>query len=275
MAAFGRIWSEPPTDIANGGCLHPRARGFSVGTLCTRGNRMVEPLDSQEIRDFIAGSNWFEGAPQAVLDKVADASSCRHFPANSYLWAQGETNTELFGLVSGRVRMYVASSMGQEFALVDRESGAWLGEACLIDDQGRAIGGRAITPTVAVVIPRGIMLQIGEAWPVFYRNLFQHSALTSRGLYVLLSAVLFYPLRARVAGRLLELASEHGQPTEDGLLLDIKVSQNDFARLAMGSRQRVNQVFREWDRTGLVITRGDHLLLTDPGALEEEVQPFE
>ena len=236
---------------------------------------MAEPLESQEIRDFIAGSNWFEGAPDAILDKIAGAASCQRFPANTYLWSQGETNTELFGLVSGRVRMYVASSMGQEFALVDREPGAWLGEACLVDDQVRVIGGRAITPTVAVVIPRGTLSQIGEEWPIIYRNLFRHSVLTSRGLYVLMSAVLFYPLRARVAGRLLELGREHGQPGDDGLLLDIKVSQNDFARLAMGSRQRVNQIFREWDRSGLVVSKDDHLLIMDLGRLEEEVQPFE
>ncbi len=236
---------------------------------------MAGALDRQGIRDFIASSVWFEDAPDTVLDRVSDAAICQDFPANSYLWALGETNTELFGLVTGRVRMYVASSMGQEFTLVDQEPGAWLGEACLVDDQVRVIGGRAITPTLAVVIPRQALLRVGEEWPVLYRNLFRHNVVTSRGLYVLLSAVLFYPLRARVAGRLLDLASEHGQPTGAGLLLDLKVSQNEFARLAMGSRQRVNQVFREWDKSGLVVTQDDRLLITDIGQLEAEVRPFE
>ena len=232
-------------------------------------------LDQQAIRAFIADSEWFADAPEAILDKVTAAATCREFPANSYLWAQGETNTDLFGLVSGRVRMYVASSMGQEFALVDREPGAWLGEACLIDDQARVIGGRAITPTMAVVIPRKELSRIGDEWPLLYRNLFRYNVETSRGLYVLLSGVLFYPLRARVAGRLLELAGEHGKKTNEGMLLGIKVSQNDFARLAMGSRQRVNQVFREWDKSDLVVTRGDHLLIKNLDALEAQVQPFE
>ncbi len=232
-------------------------------------------LDRHKIRDFIAGSNWFEGVPEALLDKITEAASCQQFPTNSYVWTLGETNTELFGLVSGRVRMYVASSMGQEFTLVDQEPGAWLGEACLVDDQPRVIGGRAITPVVAVVIPRQVLHQVGEEWPALYRNLFRHNVVTSRGLYVLLSGVLFYPLRARVAGRLLDLAREHGHQTEAGLLLDIKVSQNDFARLAMGSRQRVNQVFREWEKSGLVVTQADHLLVTDVARLEGEVQPFE
>jgi CRP/FNR family cyclic AMP-dependent transcriptional regulator len=59
------------------------------------------------------------------------------------------------------------------------------------------------------------------------------------------------------------------------MLIDMKVSQNDFARLAMGSRQRVNRIFREWDKQGLVLTQGEHLLIKDRELLEQEMQPFE
>jgi CRP-like cAMP-binding protein len=125
---------------------------------------MAELPDRQAIRDFIASSIWFEGAPDAVLDKLADAATYKQFPANSYLWSMGETNTDVFGVLSGRVRMYVSSAMGQEFALIDREEGSWLGEACLLDDQGRAIGGRAMTQTEVVVIPRQVMNEVASAW---------------------------------------------------------------------------------------------------------------
>ena len=61
----------------------------------------------------------------------------------------------------------------------------------------------------------------------------------------------------------------------EGVRIDIKLSQNDFARLAMGSRQRVNGIFRDWDKNGLVETRGEHLLIKDVEALEKELLPFE
>jgi hypothetical protein len=59
---------------------------------------MAELPDRQAIRDFIASSIWFEGAPDAVLDKLADAATYKQFPANSYLWSMGETNTDVFGV---------------------------------------------------------------------------------------------------------------------------------------------------------------------------------
>jgi CRP-like cAMP-binding protein len=236
---------------------------------------MVAALDSQGIRDFLASSNWFEGAPADVLERLAESASLRKYAVNTYLWSMGEVNTDVFGVVSGRMRMYIASATGQEFALIDREQGSWLGEACLLDDAGRVIGARAMTSSMVMVLPRQAVKDIGEDWPQLYRNLFRHQVLTSRGLYVLYSAVLFYPLKARVAGRLLDLVREHGQAVNDGVLLDMKVSQNDFARLAMGSRQRVNRIFRDWDRQGLVVSRDDRLLVTDVLRLEQEVQPFE
>jgi CRP/FNR family cyclic AMP-dependent transcriptional regulator len=232
-------------------------------------------MDRTAIRDFIAASTWFEDAPDSVLDTLADAAKVKQFHANSYLWSMGETNTEVFGVVTGRVRMYVSSTLGQEFALVDREEGSWLGEACLKDDLGRAIGARTLTPSDILVIHRQTLMEVVNDWPLLYRNLFLHQVITARGLYVLLGGMLFYPLHARVAGRLIALAQEHGQQVEEGLLIDIKVSQNDFARLAMGSRQRVNRIFRDWDKRGLVELRGDFLLIKNFELFEQELAPFE
>lgn len=232
-------------------------------------------MTADDMWQFIAGCSWFDGAPDAVLEQLLEAASVRELAANEYLWAMGETNTELFGVVDGRVRMYVSSANGQEFALVDREQDSWLGEACMKDDLGRAIGARAMTPTRVLAIHRKAMLAVAEEWPLLYRNLFLHQVVTSRGLYRILSAVLFYPLKARVAGRLLDLAREHGERVESGTQIDIKVSQNDFARLAMGSRQRVNRIFRDWEKRGLVATLDEHLLITDLALLEQEMQPFE
>jgi CRP/FNR family cyclic AMP-dependent transcriptional regulator len=232
-------------------------------------------MDKSAIRNFIAASTWFEGAPDNVLDKLDDDAKIKRFHANSYVWSMGETNTEIFGVVTGRVRMYVSGTGGQEFALVDREEGSWLGEACLKDDLGRAIGARTLTPSDILVIHRQVLFEVAEDWPLVYRNLFLHQVATARGLYELLGGMLFYPLHARVAGRLIVLAQEHGQQVEDGMLIDIKVSQNDFARLAMGSRQRVNRIFRDWDKRGLVEMRGDLLLIRNLELFEQELAPFE
>jgi len=231
--------------------------------------------DNSDRRDIIAQSPWFEGAPDTVLDRLAAAATLKHFPVNSFVWTTGQLTNEIFGLVSGRLRISMASAMGQEFALIDWEPGAWLGEQFLGLDDPNMLEVRALDPSDLLAIPGQVVVEVGEAWPRLYRNLFRADWVNTRGLYEILSALLFYPLKARVAGRVLVLMEEHGHRVEDGVLLDIKLSQNDFARLAMGSRQRVNRIFRDWDRQGLVETRGDYLLIRNIQGLQQEMAPFE
>jgi CRP-like cAMP-binding protein len=232
-------------------------------------------MDRNQLRQFIADSSWFAGAPDEVLNRLADSASVRHYKAKSFIWTTGEKTSEVFGLLSGRIRISLASAMGQEFAFIDWEPGAWLGEQVLGVDEPNMLEVRVLAPSDLVVIPRQVVVEVGEAWPDLYRNLFRANWVNTRGLYEILSAVLFYPLSARVAGRVLALMAEHGHRVDDGVLLDIKLSQNDFARLAMGSRQRVNRIFRDWDKQGLVETRGEYLLIKDVEGLQQEMTPFE
>ena len=58
-----------------------------------------------------------------------------------------------------------------------------------------------------------------------------------------MAGIAFYPLRARLAGRLLVLRLDYGVPCDEGDLLDVHLSQSDFARLCLGSRQRINKFF--------------------------------
>lgn len=232
-------------------------------------------MDRNQLCQFIADSSWFAGAPDEVLNRLADSASVRHYKANSFIWTTGETTSEVFGLLSGRVRISLASAMGQEYAFIDWEPGAWLGEQVLGLEEPHMLEVRVLAPSDLLVIPRQVVVGVGEAWPGLYRNLFRASWINTRGLYEILSSVLFYPLAARVAGRVLALMAEHGHRVDGGVLLDIKLSQNDFARLAMGSRQRVNRIFRDWDKRGLVETRGDYLFIKDAEGLQKEMTPFE
>lgn len=232
-------------------------------------------MDKRQLRQVIADASWFTGAPDEVLEKLVDAATVKHYKANSFVWTAGQTTSEIFALLSGRVGISSTSPMGQEFALIDWEPGAWLGEQVLAVEEPNMLEVRVLAPSDLLVIPRQVAVEVGEIWPTLYRNLFRASWINTRGLYEIVSAVLFYPLSARVAGRVLALIAEHGKRVDDGVLLNIKLSQNDFARLAMGSRQRVNRIFRDWDKQGLVETRGDYLLIKDVEGLQSEMEPFE
>ena len=231
--------------------------------------------DDNDFIEFIAASRWFTDLPADGLGRLAEAATVKQYAVNHRLYTLGEPTTEIYGLLSGRVRISVSSPQGQEFATTDHEPGAWLGEPGLVSDAPRILDGRVIEKAEVLVIPRTVVLAVADDYPVLYRNLFHYVQDTLREFHELLGFILFYPLKSRVAGRVLLLSNDHGEKVEDGVLMDIKVSQNDFAHLALGSRQRVNRIFRDWAARGLVELRGDYLLIRDMDALAQEVEPFD
>jgi CRP-like cAMP-binding protein len=224
---------------------------------------------------LIATSAWFSGAPDEVLDKLVDAARLKQFEKDSHLWTIGTSYDEVFVIVKGRVRMYAMGLRGREYALADRGEGAWLGVACLKDDREPEFAARALVDSDVLVIPRTAVLEAGRDWPRLYHNLFQDVVDSSRGIFSLLARELFYPLRGRVGLRLMELADEYGEPAEGGILINIRVSQNDIASLAGGSRQRINRIFRDWEERGLVDSRGEYLLIRSLEAFQRELEPFD
>ena len=226
-------------------------------------------------REIIGAADWFTGLPDEALDELAAAAEFRQMPVNSFIYEQGLPSLEVICLLTGRARVSLSSPNGQEFALVDHEAGTWLGLPALVGDETRVIDARIIETSEVLAIPREAMLRIAGQHPLLYRNLFEHAMGILRDFHSLMGGILFYPLHARVAGRLLALAEDHGEPVDGGLLLDIKVSQNDFARLALGSRQRVNKIFRDWTARGIVESRQDHIFIPDLAALEQEIDLFE
>jgi CRP/FNR family cyclic AMP-dependent transcriptional regulator len=81
----------------------------------------------------------------------------------------------------------------------------------------------------------------------------------------------FYPLRVRLAGRLLSLIGDYGVTTDEGTYLDVQLSQNDFARLCLGSRQRINKIFRQWTEQGILEMQADRYMIFDVAALQREI----
>ena len=94
--------------------------------------------------------------------------------------------------------------------MTDLTHGAWLGEQGLVSDTGRAASAEAVVKSDVLIIPKTAMVELGDEYPVLYRNLLRHHVERTRELYALLGGLLFYPLRARVAGRILNMLPNMG-----------------------------------------------------------------
>jgi CRP-like cAMP-binding protein len=228
--------------------------------------------DIEIIQEAINSSPWFKDVPEPGRILLSRAAKIKKFHKKSFIFQNGDTDTDLYCVISGNLRLGVTSSIGQEFAFTDFNPGSWFGETTLSAEESRLLDVQVLKDSTILVIPRKAVLSVGEEFPVMYRNIFVDHTYKARGLYRLLAGILFYPLSARLAGRLLEQAQLHGVQTEQGVRLDISLSQSDFAHLVMGSRPRVNKVFGDWRDRNIVVMDNGKYLIKDLEALEDELE---
>lgn len=225
-----------------------------------------------EIEKTIQHSFWFKDVPEEGQNILIKAAKIKPFAAHSFVFKNGDCDNNIYCVLSGRLRLGFTSSIGQEFAFTDYTVDSWLGETTLSDENHRLLDMQVLEPSTLLVLPRSTVLKVGDAYPIMYRNMFINHVNKTRGLFTLLASILFYPLRARLAGRLLEQAQLYGVQTPAGISLDISLSQNDFAQLVMGSRQRINKIFGEWrDHHIIEINQGKYLI-KDIEALTQELE---
>jgi CRP/FNR family cyclic AMP-dependent transcriptional regulator len=228
-------------------------------------------FDIEIIQEAIDNSPWFKDIPEQGRRQLARAAKIKQYAKKSYVFKNGDLDTDIYCVMSGRLRLGAMSSSGQEFTFTDYNQGSWFGEATLSIEEARLFDVLVLETSFVLVIPRKDVLSVGEEFPTMYRHIFIDHTVKARGLYRLLEGILFYPLSARLAGRLLEQAQLHGVQTEQGVRLDISLSQSDFASLVMGSRPRVNKIFGQWRDKDIVVMEQGKYLIKNLDALEDEL----
>jgi predicted acylesterase/phospholipase RssA/CRP-like cAMP-binding protein len=102
---------------------------------------MADPQDLPELTAFLAGIPLFAALEEATRLELARELEPVNVAAGEVIFRQGDAGEGLFVVVSGRLRVSVASDIsgdGPELALHDLGRGAIVGEMALVTDRPRA-----------------------------------------------------------------------------------------------------------------------------------------
>lgn len=233
---------------------------------------MTVSKDSFNVIEIIARGPWFKNLPACAHEELAKGAKLELLKSNDYVFGVGQRTDSIFCILTGWVRASVNSADGDEFALTDLQTESWAGEASLFNDKPRVIDLHVKKDAWVLKIHRSVVNRIGEQYPLMYRDVAAYQVERARGVYELLAGMLLYPLKSRLAGRLLSMADETGQVVSEGVQIPQRMSQSDLARLCMGSRQRVNKILREWQNQSLVVMCDDRYVITSIERLAEEIE---
>jgi CRP-like cAMP-binding protein len=217
-------------------------------------------------------SEFFDLLEPAARAALEAAGSRQQYARAAVIFREGSPSVSVIIVRSGRVKVASDTASGTEVVLAIRGPGALLGELSAIDGGPRSA-------TVTALEPVGLL---AIASTEFERLLLDHPRiafvlmreLTRRLRDADRKRIEFgaFDTTGRVAARLVELADRFGQQTDEGLRIDLPLSQDELAGWTGSSREAVTKALRTLRAQGWIRTGRLRVIITDMDALRERAE---
>lgn len=191
----------------------------------------------------------------------------RVFPVGSVLLYQDEQDDRVILILAGRVKVIRANQDRHELLLAIRDPGDLLGELAFIDGLPRVATVTALEEVEALVMTAGVLREHLRSSPDVAVALLE--SVTARFREDSVQRMQFAALDTlgRLCSRIVELADRYGRPTEEGVVVDMPISQDELATWTGASRAGVAKALQTLRELGWLTTERRLLILRDVEAL--------
>jgi CRP/FNR family transcriptional regulator, cyclic AMP receptor protein len=234
--------------------------GERSGTSC------AEP-HAETARDVLAGIPWLLRATPATLDRFVAQGTVQTFRRDEAVCHQGERADALIVILSGTIAISSTAPSGNRHILTHLQTGKLLNLVPLLDGEPIIYDAHAHQQTSVLNVPEPTFQTAIEAERPLADDLMQLLSLRTRMLAGRISDDALMSLPARCAKMLLVLMEHHGVPNENGILIDLKLSQEELSQMLGRSRQSINQEIRKLEEAGIVETSYSRFVIRDVPAL--------
>lgn len=208
----------------------------------------------------------FEGLEPEQLAKVAALVTVRSYPARAVVVSQGEPADALFGIMRGRLKVVSSGPDGRDTVLGIMGEGEVFGEVALLDGGTRSATCTAIEPCELMAIDRAPFLALLEQTPGIAVKLLHVLTGRLRRLSQRSEDAAFLDVPSRLARSLLDLATRFGERprgSTNGIVIMLKLSQQELGDLVGATRESVNKHLNDWARQGLLAVDGGRVTIAD------------
>jgi CRP/FNR family transcriptional regulator, cyclic AMP receptor protein len=228
---------------------------------------MIVPYPPATRRQLLSKHFLISTMPERALDELVKFSTVVRFPQHRDVFNKGEPGDCLYGILSGRVRIYSTSPEGDEITLNVMEAGELFGEIAILDGRTRTASAAAMEYADLLRIHRDHVLPYVMANPDLILGMLSLLCDRLRWTSSTIEDAAFLSLPARMAKRLLFLADHHRRPEERDI--SVPISQHDLGNMVGASRETINKQLALWRSAGILDTSRGAIVIRNCQALRE------
>lgn len=181
----------------------------------------------------------------------------------SILFAEGDEGDHLYVIVEGKIKLGTSSGDGRENLLAILGPGEMFGELSLFDPNPRTSTATAVTDAKLLSLGQTKLIPWLTENPRVSLNLLASLAQRLRRTNEAVGDLVFSDVPGRVAKALIDLGERFGKQTDDGLLVNHDLTQEELAQLVGASRETVNKALADFAGRNWLKLDGRAVLITD------------
>lgn len=213
----------------------------------------------REIAEMISATQGIKVLEQSPLFSAMDERSrrklfaralARSFGAGELIWHKGDPGLSMMAVMAGTVRISLPAVKGKEIILADLPAGELFGEMAMLDGKPRSANVTSLTKCELLVLERHHVIPLLKNNPAACFRLMEMLCTKIRRSDERTADIAFFDLPTRLAKVLLSYPKKARGPAK------LSLSQGELAEMAGGTRENVNRCLRDWQRRGIVESRG-------------------
>ncbi len=212
-----------------------------------------------DVARLLAETKLFGLLDEPTRQRVAQQMRPVSFSAGQAIFARGDPGTEVYLMLSGRVRLSVLSLEGRELSFSHAGPGDVFGEIATLDGDSRTADATAVSAVQAMTLSRAALNRLLESSPELARAAIMLLCGRIRNADLQLEGVALHRIEVRLARYFLSLVSrQHGAVTgSQKPKVVLGISQGELALLIGASRPKVNAALMLLEDSGAVSREGD------------------
>lgn len=214
---------------------------------------------------------WFGSLSLDLQQALLSASRPIELLDGEQLHDIGADSNGIFGIVSGSLRLMVAThEQTLRFGHL-LGPGCWVGEFALILNADRLVDMAAAGPTRVIYISKRNVLEIADRRPDIWQNLAQLSSFQLLQAFGVADDLMLRSPEQRVAATLLRLAQRRGAHPALRPLGHLRLSQQDLATASNVSLSTCGRLLRRFDAEGMIASHYGMIEILRPDGLMQIV----
>jgi len=213
--------------------------------------------------DFLRRVPLFAGLSDEEFRELETIFQPRAYRKNQVIFVEEETGEYMYVVIAGKVKASKTSATGKETILAIHQPGDFFGEMSLLDGKTSPATVSAIEDCKIAIISRADFQRLLMRNERVVSQIIQVLCSRLRSVWNQVQSLSYSNADSRIRAGVLQLARRHGINDARGILINLKITHDELAKMVGTSRETVTRTLTDLQKQGIIKMADRRIIVCD------------